>query len=101
MRDLRDRAVTLVTGGTGLIGGEVIVALARGGEAVRAVVRAKDAAEARRRLLARLEKSDGYSPLLLPFIEAVAGDTTQPLFGLERPSLGDVHGVIHAAANTQ
>lgn len=101
MRDPGDRAVTLVTGGTGLIGGEVIVALARGNEAVRAVVRATDAAEARRRLLARLEKSDGYSPQLLPLIEAVAGDTTQPLFGLERPSLADVHCVIHAAANTQ
>ncbi|HEY3160688.1 MAG TPA: NAD-dependent epimerase/dehydratase family protein [Vicinamibacterales bacterium] len=47
MRQLAHAGVTLVTGGTGLIGGEVMLALARRGEAVRAVVRAASAAHAR------------------------------------------------------
>lgn len=93
--------VTLVTGGTGLIGGEVVLALARSGEAVRAVVRAESAAHARRRLLERLEKSDAYSAQLLPLVDAVAGDTAQPMFGLKAAALTGVERVIHGAANTQ
>ena len=101
MRDLARSGVTLVTGGTGLIGGEVILALARSGEAVRAVVRAASAADARRRLIERLEKSCAYSAHLLPFIDAVPGDTTQAMFGLDEAALAHVERVIHAAANTQ
>jgi nucleoside-diphosphate-sugar epimerase len=105
VRDLtqgrRRDTVTLVTGGTGLIGGEVILALARSGEPVRAVVRADSPAHAHERLVERLEKSDGYCSKLLPLIEAVAGDTAQPMFGLGSEDLFGVHGVIHAAANTQ
>ena len=101
MRDLVHGEVTLVTGGTGLIGGEVILALARSGEPVRAVVRADCAEHARQRLIERLEKSDAYSSKLLPFIEPVAGDTTQPMFGLRGDDLVGVNRVIHGAANTQ
>jgi nucleoside-diphosphate-sugar epimerase len=101
VRDLAHSGVTLVTGGTGLIGGEVILALARSGEAVRAVVRGESAAHARQRLIERLEKSDSYSPHLLPLIDAVAGDTAQPMFGLKEAVLTGVHRVVHAAANTQ
>src|SRR5437867_1846622 len=81
VRHLTHSGITLVTGGTGLIGGEVILALARSGEAVRAVVRGESCAHARRRLIERLEKSDAYSARLLPLIDAVAGDTVQPMFG--------------------
>ena len=95
------RDVTLVTGGTGLIGGEVILALARCGEPVRAVVRASGAAQAHERLVTRLQKSEAYSPHLLRLIDAVAGDTTRPMFGISDASLTDVRRVIHAAANTQ
>ena len=95
------RDVTIVTGGTGLIGGEVILALARCGEPVRAVVRASSAAQAHERLVTRLQKSEAFSPHLLPLIDAVAGDTTQPMFGLPGASLAEIRRVIHAAANTQ
>jgi len=101
VRDLTHGEVTLVTGGTGLIGGEVILALARSGEPVRAVVRAESAELARKRLIDRLEKSDGYTAGVLRFIEAVAGDTAQPMFGLRCEDLAGVRRVIHAAANTQ
>jgi len=67
--------VTLVTGGTGLIGGEVVLALARSGEPVRAVVRACSNAHARSRLEERLRKSTAYCSHLMSRIEAVAGDT--------------------------
>ena len=95
-------SVTLVTGGTGLIGGEVIVALARAGHLVRAVVRAETAEAARRRLIERLEKSDAYSPALSCRVEAVAGDTAQDGFGIdEQQPLAGVTAIIHCAANTQ
>ena len=101
MRHPTRGGVTLVTGGTGLIGGEVVLALARSGEAVRAVVRAESAAHAHRRLVERLQKSDACSPELLRLIDAVAGDTGQPMFGLRDEALTDVHRVVHGAANTQ
>jgi nucleoside-diphosphate-sugar epimerase len=101
VRDLTHGGVTLVTGGTGLIGGEVILALARRGEPVRAVVRAESAAHARQRLVERLEKSDGYGRDLLPLIEAVAGNTAEPMFGMTPAGLTGVHRIIHGAANTQ
>jgi nucleoside-diphosphate-sugar epimerase len=93
--------VTLVTGGTGLIGGEVVLALARSGATVRAVVRACSNAHARSRLDERLRKSTAYCSHLMSRIEAVAGDTAEPMFGLTCASLDGVRRVIHAAANTQ
>jgi len=101
VRDPGRGNVTLVTGGTGLIGGEVILALARSGEAVRAVVRADSAEHARCRLVTRLKKSEAYHGDLLRNINAVAGDTTKSMFGLPPAALAGVHRVIHGAANTQ
>ena len=101
MKQLTHGGVTLVTGGTGLIGGEVILALARNGEAVRAVVRAECAAHAHQRLVERLEKSEACSPQLLRLIDTVAGDTAQPMFGLQKAAFTGVHRVVHGAANTQ
>ena len=101
MRDLTDGSVTLVTGGTGLIGGEVILALARSGEPVRALVRGTSAAHARQRLIQRLEKSERYCRDVLPLIDVVAGDTAQPMFGMPPAGLTGVHRIVHGAANTQ
>lgn len=91
----------LVTGGTGLIGGEVIVALARQGFTVRAVVRAESLDAARQRLLERLEKSDSYDRHLAERIHPLPGDSTQPWFGLDGASMAGVATIVHCAANTQ
>jgi nucleoside-diphosphate-sugar epimerase len=90
-----------VTGGTGLIGGEVIVRLARGGHRVRALVRAESVPQGRRRLLARLRKSPEYEAGLGRFVRAIPGDSTQELFGASAADLAGVRTIIHCAANTQ
>ena len=95
-------SVLLVTGGTGLIGGEVILALARDGHVVRAVVRAPTPEAAHARLFARLEKSAAYTPDLRARIHALVGDTATGSFGLAAPGrCSDLTAIIHCAANTQ
>jgi nucleoside-diphosphate-sugar epimerase len=94
------KPTTLVTGGTGLIGGEVILALAREGYHVRALVRARTPALASARLFERLEKSEAFSERLRPLIEPVMGDTTTEMFGAAPASLADLGAIIHCAANT-
>ena len=94
------KPTTLVTGGTGLIGGEVILTMAREGYQVRALVRARTDALASRRLFERLEKSEAYSAKLAPLIEAVCGDTTSEMFGASPASLAHLGAIIHCAANT-
>lgn len=91
----------LVTGGTGLIGGELILRLAAQGTPVCAVVRATSDAHARRRLYERLEKSARFDPALMQRVRAVAGDTTAALFGLRLEQLAGVTRVIHCAADTK
>lgn len=91
---------TLVTGGTGLIGGEVILALARQGCQVRAVVRAGSDALAARRLLQRLEKSESYRPDLSRFVEPISGNTAEDMFGTSIGKLAGLGAIIHCAANT-
>jgi nucleoside-diphosphate-sugar epimerase len=91
---------TLVTGGTGLIGGEVILAMAREGYHVRALVRARTQALAAARLFERLQKSEAYNEQLAAFIEPVQGDTTSEMFGMCPHSLADLVAIIHCAANT-
>jgi nucleoside-diphosphate-sugar epimerase len=90
-----------VTGGTGLIGGEVIVRLARGGHRVRALVRAPSAQLARRRLLARLRKSPEYESGQSRLVRAIPGDSIRELFGVTPADLAGVQTIIHCAANTQ
>jgi nucleoside-diphosphate-sugar epimerase len=94
------KPTTLVTGGTGLIGGEVILAMAREGYHVRALVRARTHAQAARRLFDRLEKSEAYCQKLDAFIEPVLGDTTVEMFHASPKSLTDLGAIIHCAANT-
>jgi nucleoside-diphosphate-sugar epimerase len=91
----------LVTGGTGLVGGDVIVALARRGVPVKALVRATSVADARDRLFARLAKTPGFAPELHERIVPVVGDTTQAMFGTSPLAIGEVGVVVHCAANTQ
>jgi nucleoside-diphosphate-sugar epimerase len=92
---------TLVTGGTGLIGGEVILALAREGHHVLALVRAGSDSLARERLFARLEKSDAYCPEFARLIEPLRGDTTEDLFGVtSMDPFTSVGAIVHCAANT-
>src|SRR4029079_5535729 len=94
------KPTTLVTGGTGLIGGEVILALAREGYHVRALVRARTEALAVRRLFERLEKSEAYCPTLAGLIEPVLGDSTAEMFGMQPRALEHLGAIIHCAANT-
>jgi nucleoside-diphosphate-sugar epimerase len=94
------KPTTLVTGGTGLIGGEVILALAREGYHVRALVRARTETLAARRLFERLEKSEAYSENLAGLIEPVLGDTTSDMFGMCPQFLEHLGAIIHCAANT-
>jgi len=94
------KPTTLVTGGTGLIGGEVIIAMAREGYHVRALVRARTKAQAARRLFDRLEKSEGDCGKLAPLIEPLLGDTTADMFGASPESLQHLGAIIHCAANT-
>jgi len=94
------KRTTLVTGGTGLIGGEVILTMAREGYQVRALVRARTRTLAERRLFDRLQKSEAYCHSLRAFIEPICGDTTADMFGTTSDSFAGVGSVVHCAANT-
>jgi nucleoside-diphosphate-sugar epimerase len=93
-------AAILLTGATGLIGGEVVVALAREGRRVRAVVRGRNLEHAHERLLARLRRSPGWHDGLARFVEGVRGDTSERRFGLDARDLAGVAAIVHGAANT-
>jgi len=89
----------LLTGATGFLGMEVLARLLeRGDREVLALVRARDQAEADRRIdgvLAQLWRDPR------PWrrgVRAVLGDVTQPGLGLVRP-LGRVGAVLHCAAS--
>ena len=92
--------ITLLTGGTGLVGGEVALALAARGRLVRAVVRARSPSNARQRLLERIKKSRAFSVDLARLLEAVPGDSTLDEFGCGKSLLAGVSTIIHCAANT-
>jgi nucleoside-diphosphate-sugar epimerase len=79
----------------------LILALAGEGRSVAALVRAPTADLARRRLVARLEKSAAWRPQLARLVEAVPGDTTREMFGLTGAQMGGVETIVHCAANTQ
>lgn len=64
-------------------------------------MRAPTADLARRRLVARLEKSAAWRPQLARLIQPVQGDTTREMFGLTGAHLGSVETIVHCAANTQ
>ncbi len=90
----------LLSGATGLIGGELMLILAERGVCSTAVVRASDDAAARARLLGRLQKSALWKPEFAEFVSAVAGDIEAPDFGLKANVLQSADVILHSAANT-
>ena len=90
----------LLSGATGLIGGELMLILAAKGVYSTAVVRAPDAAGARARLLDRLKKSVLWRPEFTEFVAAVAGDIEAPDFGLKASMLQAADVILHSAAST-
>lgn len=90
----------LLSGATGLIGGELMLLLAGRGVYSTAVVRAADAGQARGRLLERLQKSALWKPEFADLVSAEAGDVTEPHFGLSDAVLRSADVVLHSAANT-
>ena len=90
----------LLSGATGLIGGELMLILAAKGVYSTAVVRAPDAAGASARLLDRLKKSVLWRPEFTEFVAAVAGDIEAPDFGLKASVLQAADVILHSAAST-
>ena len=90
----------LLSGATGLIGGELMLLLAGRGVYSTAVVRAADASQARQRLLERLQKSVLWKPEFADMVSAEAGDVTEPNFGLSAAVVQSADVVLHSAANT-
>ena len=90
----------LLSGATGLIGGELMLILAARGVYSTAVVRAPDAAAAKTRLMQRLQKSVLWKPEFAEFVAAVAGDIELPDFGIPGSVLDSADVVLHSAAST-
>ena len=90
----------LLSGATGLIGGELMLLLAAKGIYSTAVVRARNTDEAAARLLDRLQKSVLWKPEFAEFVSAEAGDTEAPDFGLKAGVLQSADVILHSAANT-
>ena len=90
----------LLSGATGLIGGELMLLLAAKGIYSTAVVRARNTDEATARLLDRLQKSVLWKPEFADFVSAEAGDTEAPGFGLKASVLQSANVILHSAANT-
>ncbi len=90
----------LLTGATGLIGGELMLTLAARGIYSTAVVRAPDQDKATTRLLERLQKSALWKPEFAEFVSSVPGDIEAPDFGLKASVLQAADVVLHSAAST-
>jgi nucleoside-diphosphate-sugar epimerase len=90
----------LLSGATGLIGGELMLILAARGIYSTAVVRAPDPAQARARLLDRLQKSMLWQPEFTDFVAAEAGDIEAPDFGLSPAVIASADVILHSAAST-
>jgi len=94
------KKLALVTGATGLIGGEIALKLAQSGWDVRALVRPKIGREPADRLLERLQQSRASKTVDLTRIRSVAGDVTQEGLGLSVEEDWIPMVVIHCAADT-
>lgn len=90
----------LLSGATGLIGGELMLLLAARGVASAAVVRAPDRAGANIRLLERLQKSVLWKPEFAAFVSAEAGDIEATDFGLSQEVIASADVILHSAAST-
>ena len=90
----------LLSGATGLIGGELMLILAERGVHSTAVVRAPDAIQARARLLERLQKSVRWKPEYAEWVSAEPGDIVDPHFGLSQAVIDSADVILHSAAST-
>ena len=90
----------LLSGATGLIGGELMLILAGRGVCSTAVVRAGSSLEARTRLLDRLQKSVLWKPEYSDMVSAEAGDIEAPNFGLSAAVIQAADVILHSAAST-
>ena len=90
----------LLSGATGLIGGELMLILAARGVHSTAVVRASNSQEARTRLLERLQKSVLWRPEFADMVAAEAGDILAPNFGLSTSVIQSADVILHSAAST-
>lgn len=90
----------LLSGATGLIGGELMLLLAARGVASTAVVRAPDRAAANVRLMERLQKSVLWKPEFAAFVSAEAGDIEAANFGLSQEVIASADVILHSAAST-
>ena len=72
----KSEKVALVTGATGLLGGEIAAALVKRGWSVRAIARAGSGQSSARRLRARLNDSGDARLMDTPQMSALAGDVT-------------------------
>ena len=90
----------LLTGATGLIGGELMLILAAKGIYSTAVVRAVDKVQATARLFDRLQKSAFWKPEFAELVAAEAGDIEAADFGLKPSVLQGADVILHSAAST-
>ena len=90
----------LLSGATGLIGGELMLILAGRGVCSTAVVRAGSSLEARARLLDRLQKSVFWKPEFADMVSSEAGDIEAPNFGLSTAVIQAADVILHSAAST-
>ena len=90
----------LLSGATGLIGGELMLILAGMGIQSTAIVRAPDAVHARARLLDRLKKSTLWQSGFAELVQAVPGDIEAANFGLSSGMLQSAEVILHSAAST-
>jgi thioester reductase-like protein len=103
---LTSSSTVLVTGVTGLIGGEIVRLLARSGVGqTLALVRPRGEQPVQERLLHRLERSGEPAPAgLLDHVVALPGDITAPRWGLNDEDWqrvrDEVDVIIHCAADT-
>jgi nucleoside-diphosphate-sugar epimerase len=96
---IQDARPVLVTGGTGLIGGESIATLLERGWNVRAVARGSDAAEAERRIRERLARSGRREPWD-GRLSCHAGSVTATDFGLRPAAFDGLRAILHCAGET-
>jgi len=94
-----DSGTVLVTGGTGLIGGEVIATLLKRGWGVRATARGDSDAAARKRILERLGRS-GKCRFSAERLRCLAGSVTSPDLGLRAEDFEGVSAILHCAGET-
>jgi nucleoside-diphosphate-sugar epimerase len=89
----------LVTGGTGLIGGEVVSTLLARGWTVRAIARGEHPGAARKRIHDRLARS-GTKGAPSDRLTCLSGSVTEPNLGLQAGSFDGVSAILHCAGET-